>query len=177
MGAEACRGLRVVFGLAATLGALFWPSAARAEPFQSGGIGAFLGYSVGERGGFEWGIEGFATRYLEHHSECNDSSARHGFGPVLRLSAVKLSRLELTLAAHIAGETAKSRSFFAINGELGASLFVEKEHTRVAPHSGVMLESLIFNVYFRQEWLEPSYSVGAGARFLPTLGTPGFCAF
>ena len=102
---------------------------------------------------------------------------RHGFGPVLRFSAVKLSRLEITLAAHIAGELTQTRSFAAINGELGASLFVEKDRNRVAPHSGVMLESLIFNVYFRQEWLEPSYSVGAGARFLPTLGTPGFCAF
>lgn len=177
MGVEASRGARVVFALAVTLCAFLRPSAARAEPFQSGGIGAFLGYSVGERGGFEWGIEGFATRHLEHHSECNDSSARHGFGPVLRISAVKLSRLELTFAAHIAGELAKTRPVGAINGEVGASLFLEKNHTRVAPHSGVMLESLIFNLYFRQEWLEPSYSVGGGARWLPTLGTPGFCAF
>ena len=85
--------------------------------------------------------------------------------------------MELALAAHIAGETASSRSYFAINGELGAILFLENKHTRVAPHSGVMLKSLIFNLYFRQEWLEPSYSIGGGARFLPTLGTPGFCAF
>lgn len=177
MGAEARRGLRAVFALTSMLCALLWPVVARAEPFQSGGIGAFLGYSVGERGGFEWGLEGFATRHLEHHSECNDNSARHGFGPVLRISAVKLSRLELTLAAHIAGELTSTRSLAAINGELGASLFLEKDHSRVAPHSGVMLESLIFNLYFRQEWLEPSYSIGAGARWLPTLGTPGFCAF
>jgi hypothetical protein len=177
MGAQVSLGLRAGFALTITACALLWSTAARAEPFQSGGIGAFLGYSVGERGGFEWGLEGFATRHLEHHSECNDHSARHGFGPVLRISAVKLSRLELTLAAHIAGELASTRSFAAINGELGASLFVEKNHNRVSPHSGVMLESLIFNVYFRQEWLEPSYSVGGGARYFPTLGTPGFCEF
>lgn len=177
MGVEASRGMRAVFVLAATLCALLSPSAARAEPFQSGGIGAFLGYSVGERGGFEWGLEGFATRHLEHHPECSDHSARHGFGPVLRISAVKLSRLELTLAAHIAGELTSTRPVGAINGELGASFFLEKNHNRVAPHSGVMLESLIFNLYFRQEWLEPSYSVGGGARFLPTLGSPGFCEF
>jgi hypothetical protein len=41
----------------------------------------------------------------------------------------------------------------------------------------VTFESLIFNVYFRQEWLEPSYSAGAGARYLPTFGSPGFCEF
>lgn len=156
---------------------LFLASPSRAEPFQVGGVGAFIGYSVGERGGFEWGIEGFATHHLEHHPECNDSSERHGVGPLLRLSAVKLSRLELTLAAHGGGDMPNLRSFFAIDGELGASLFLEKDHTRVAPHTGVTFESLIFNLYFRQEWLEPSYSVGAGARFLPTFGTPGFCAF
>ena len=44
-----------------------------------------------------------------------------------------------------------------------------------APHTGITLESLIFNVYFRQEWLTPSFSVGGGARYLPTFGAPGFC--
>ncbi len=132
---------------------------------------------MGERGGFEWGVEGFATHYLEAHQDCGDSSARHGVGPLLRLAAVKVSRLEVTLAAHGGGELSRTRAFFDIDGEVGGSLFLEKDHTRVAPHTGVTLESIIFNVYFRQEWLEPSYSVGGGARWIPTFGIPGFCQF
>jgi hypothetical protein len=153
------------------------PVGARAEPFQSVGGGVFLGYAIGERGGLEWGVEGFATRHLEHHAACGERLPRHGVGPLLRLSAVRLSRLELTLAGHGGGELPGTRSFFDIDGELGASLFLEREHTRVAPHTGVTFESLIFNVYFRQEWLEPSYSVGGGARYLPTFGQLGFCEF
>jgi hypothetical protein len=163
------------WGLLVGLLPLLNTAPASAEPFQTAGGGIFIGYAIGERGGFEWGIEAFATRYFEHHEDCGDQSQRHSFGPLLRLSAVKVSRLELTLAAHAGGEV--TRSYLAVDGEVGASLFVEKDHTRVAPHSGATLESIIFNLYFRQEWLEPSYSVGGGARFLPTFGTPGFCEF
>jgi len=159
----------------AVLVALLHATPASAEPFQVAGGGVFIGYSLGERGGVEWGIEGFATHHFEDHPECGDQSKRHGVGPLLRLSAVKVSRLELTLAAHGGGELL--RSFFDVDGEVGASLFVEKDHTRVAPHTGVTLESIMFNLYFRQEWLEPSYSVGGGARFVPTFGLPGFCEF
>lgn len=171
------RGARVflVCGLV-LLSVLFAPQA-RAELFQAAGGGVFVGYSFGERGGFEWGLEGFATHHLEHHPECGDSSDRHGIGPLFRLSAVRLSRLELTLAVHGGGDLLDLRPYFAIDGELGASLFLEKERTRVAPHTGVTFESLIFNLYFRQEWLEPSYSVGGGARYMPTFGWPGFCDF
>jgi hypothetical protein len=150
-------------------------ASARADVFDTAGGGVFLGYSIGERGGFEWGIEGFATHYLEAHQFCSDSSTRHGVGPLLRLSAVKASRLEVTVGGHGGGELLDLRSYFAIDGEVGASLFLEEGRTRVAPHTGVTLESLIFNLYFRQEWLEPSYSVGGGARWAPTFGLPGFC--
>lgn len=33
----------------------------------------------------------------------------------------------------------------------------------------------MFNAYARQEWLLQSYSVGGGARYMPTFGHPGFC--
>ena len=168
--------LRVSVGLFAATCALLLTNPARADPIDTAGAGVFLGYSVGERGGFEWGIEAFATHYLEPHSFCGDSHARHGVGPLLRLSAVKVSRLEITLAAHGGGELSR-RKPFDIDAEVGGSLFLEKEHTRVAPHTGVTLESIIFNLYFRQEWLEPSYSMGGGARWLPTFGEPGFCEF
>src|SRR4051794_4241661 len=102
---------------------------ARADLFDTAGAGVFLGYALRERGGFEWGVEGFATHYLEPHQQCNDQSTRHGVGPLLRLSAVKVSRLELTLAGHGGGELVNRRAFFAIDGEVGASLFLEKHHT------------------------------------------------
>jgi hypothetical protein len=169
-------GLRTRLALLLGLSPLLCALPARAEPFQVGGGGAFLGYAFGDGGGFEWGIEGFATRHLEHHAECGDDSSRHGFGPLLRLSMVKVSRLELTAAAHAGGELPGMRSYFAIDGELGASLFLEKNQApRVAPHTGVTFESIIFHAYVRQEWLTPSFSVGGGARYAPTFGLPGFC--
>lgn len=162
--------------LLAGLPSLLWSLPAQAEPFDNAGAGAFLGYAFGENGGFEWGVEGFATRHLEEHADCGDHSPRHGFGPLLRASMVRLSRLELTLAGHAGGELPNMRSYFAIDGELGASLFLQKgQAPRVAPHTGVVLESVIFHLYSRQEWLTPGLSVGGGARYLPTFGTPGFC--
>lgn len=175
MGARERGGRPLAVALLAGLLPLLQAPSASAEPFQVAGGGVFVGYSLGERGGFEWGIEGFATHHFEHHPDCGDQTNRHGVGPLLRLSVVKVSRLEVTVAGHGGGEI--TRSLFAVDGELGASLFVEKNHTRVAPHTGVTLESIMFNLYFRQEWLEPSYSVGGGARFLPTFGEPGFCEF
>jgi hypothetical protein len=176
MGARARRALRSRLAVLAGLSPLLCALPARAEPFQTAGAGVFLGYAFGEGGGVEWGVEGFATRYLEEHRDCGDSSERHGFGPMLRLSAVKVSRLELTVAGHVGGELPGLRSYFAIDGELGASLFLEKQRAaRVAPHTGVTLESIMFNAYLRQEWLTPAFSVGGGARYVPTFGLPGFC--
>ncbi len=166
-------GLKAQLVVLAALSPLVCALPARAEPFQTGGAGVFLGYAQGEGGGFEWGIEAFATRHFKQYFRC-DSTPRHGFGPLLRLSMVKLSRFELTGALHGGGEF-DARSY-AIDGEIGASLFLESpKGPRVAPHTGVTLESLIFNIYFRQEWLTPAFSVGGGARVLPTFGSPGFC--
>jgi hypothetical protein len=144
----------------------------------------FLGYAFGDEGGLQWGIEGFATRYLEDHTSCEGARARHGVGPLLRLAAVRLSRLEVTLAAHGGGDLPRRRFFAGVDGELGASLFFESgKGLRVAPHSGVLFESTIFHAYFRQAWLfeqetiEPELSFGGGARFWPTFGSPGICEF
>ncbi len=156
------------------------------EAFQAGGAGVFFGYAFGERGGFEWGLEGFATRYLTEHDECggNRDDRRSGFGPVIRLSAVKLSRLELTLAAHAGSDVPHQRAVLAADGELGVSvLFDAGQETRVGPHYGALVEAVFLHVYLRQAWLfafEPedvdSYvSLGGGARLLPTMGSPGFC--
>jgi hypothetical protein len=159
-------------------------TAAGAEPFQTAGGGVFLGYAFGERGGFEWGIEGFATRYFGEHDECESTAIeRRGFGPVLRLRAVKVSQLELTLAGHIGTDLPDLRTLATVDGELGASvLFEAGRDVRVGPRYGALLESIIFNVYLRQAWLfeheeaESTVSFGGGARFLPTMGSPGLCA-
>jgi hypothetical protein len=185
-------GARVRDVLKVKLSALagLWPllcatPAAAAEPFETGGAGVFFGYAFGERGGFEWGLEGFATRYLSDHGECSGAGdERSGFGPVLRLSAVKLSRLELTLAAHIGSDLPNSRTLFAANGEAGVSVLFDSGHeTRVGPHYGAMVEAVFVHVYLRQAWLfefkdesvDSFVSLGGGARMLPTMGSLGFC--
>ncbi|HEY0465765.1 MAG TPA: hypothetical protein VGC79_16240, partial [Polyangiaceae bacterium] len=122
MGERLRGGLKARLTWLAGLSPLLCAAPAGAEPFQTGGVGVFAGYAFGGRGGFEWGLAGFATRYLEHHDTCEDSQPeRHGVGPLLRLSAVRLSRLELTFAAHGGGDLPNLRVFGALDGELGAS--------------------------------------------------------
>ena len=181
---EARAGLRARLTWLAGLTPLLCAAPAAADPLDVGGAGVFLGYAMGDGGGFEWGIEGFGTHHFEHHSLCESSEIeRRGIGPVLRLSAVKLSRLEITLAAHGGGDMPNARSILGVDGEIGASMYLTKnEPVLFAPHSGVLVESLLFNVYFRQGWLfdadaaRPRFSLGAGGRFSPTFGLPGFCA-
>jgi hypothetical protein len=187
MGARVRDVLKVKLAALAGLSPLLCAApAVAAEPFQTGGAGVFFGYAFGERGGFEWGLEGFATRYLSDHNDCSGSSGdeRSGFGPVFRLSAVELSRLELTLAAHIGSDLPNSRTVFAAAGEAGVSLMFDSgQETRVGPHYGALVEAVFVHVYLRQAWLfefqEESVgsfvSLGGGARLLPTMGSPGFC--
>lgn len=151
---------------------------ARAElpewgPFDVVGAGVFVGYTFGAERGLEWGAEGFATRHFREVGACGDNDARAGFGPLLRFSALNTSRLSVTGAGHVGGEVA--RSFAAADLELGGSLALSRGGAAGSLHSGVTLESILFNVYARQEWLLGSYSVGGGARFSPTFGLPGFC--
>ena len=68
-----------------------------------------------------------------------------------------------------------ARSFIAADLELGGSLALTRDGSLGSVHSGVTLESIMFNVYARQEWLLKSYSMGGGARFIPTFGLPGIC--
>ena len=158
----------------AGLSPLVCASPARAEePFQVAGAGVFLGYSFGEPGGFEWGIDAFATRWTEHHDDCGDHSMRYGFGPLVRLGMVQLSQFQATLAAHGGGDI--TRPYLALDGELGGRLLVQDGRLWVVPHTGLTVESIIFDLYFRQAWLPPQLSAGAGARYLPFFGEPGMC--
>lgn len=161
---------------------------ARADPFDTGGGGVFMGYAFGERGGLEWGVEAFATRLFEEPEErCSpEPPERNGYGPVLRFSAVNNSRFEFTLAAHAGADLPDQGGFFLVDGELGASVLFESGHsTRIGPRYGALLESLIFNVHLRQAWLfavgpEPGHSktsVGGGLRLLPTLGRLYSCSY
>lgn len=151
---------------------------ARAEPRDFGpfdvvGAGVFVGYAFGEKGGVDWGIEAIATRHFRQFASCGDNGPRSGFGPLLRLSVLNVSRLSFTGAGHIGGEV--SRSFIAGDLELGGTFAVSGDGSLGSVHSGLTLESIMFNVYARQDWLLHSYAIGGGARFIPTFGLPGFC--
>lgn len=142
-------------------------------PFDVVGAGVFVGYTFGDKRGLDWGVEAFGTRHFRKFATCGDNDARAGFGPLLRFSALNVSRFSVTGAGHVGGEVA--RSFAAVDLELGGSLALTRDGSLGSLHSGVTLESIMFNVYARQEWLLNSHSVGGGARFMPTFGLPGFC--
>jgi len=151
---------------------------ARAEPRDFGpfdvvGAGVFVGYTFGDKKGVDWGVEAFTTRHFRKFASCGDNGPRAGFGPLLRFSALNVARFSVTAAGHVGGEAA--RSFVAADLELGGSLALTSDGSFGSLHSGVTLESIMFNVYARQEWLLNSYSIGGGARFIPTFGLPGFC--
>jgi hypothetical protein len=172
MGAsERGRLRRRLVGLAGLLPSLS-AAPAQADPFDTLGAGIFLGYAWGEKDGFEWGLEATATHYVPREPSCS-SSQRSGFGPVLRLTALGVSRLALTGAVHGGGEIVRAAA--ALDGELGGTLAVSADGSRGSLHTGVLFESIMFNAYARQQWLLPSYSMGMGARYVPTFGEPGFC--
>lgn len=143
-------------------------------PFDVVGAGVFVGYTFGDKRGIDWGVEGFGTRHFRKFAECGDNGERSGFGPLLRFSVLNVSRFSVTGAGHVGAEAA--RGVMAADLELGGSLSLTRDATFGSLHSGVTLESIMFNVYARQEWLLNSYSIGGGARFMPTFGLPGFCA-
>jgi hypothetical protein len=142
-------------------------------PFDVVGVGAFVGYTFGAERGVDWGLEAFATRHFREFAACGDNGERAGFGPLLRFSALDTSTWSVTGAGHVGGEV--SRSFLAADLELGGTLALSRQGTLGSLHSGVTLESILFNVYARQEWMRQRYSVGGGVRFSPTFGLPGFC--
>ena len=157
---------------------------ARAEPEDFGpfdvvGVGVFVGYTFGEQRGVDWGVEAFATVHFTSEAErqssafAGDYSERSGFGPLLRFSALDVSRFAFTGAAHVGSELACSA--IAVDVELGGTLALASDGSFSSVHTGVTLESILFNVYARQEWSLKSYSVGAGARFMPTFGLPKSC--
>lgn len=143
-------------------------------PFDVVGAGVFVGYTFGDQRGVDWGLEGFATRHFRKFRECDDNGERSGFGPLLRFSALNVSRFAVTGAGHVGGEAA--RSFVAADLELGGTLALTRDGSLGGLHTGITLESIMFNIYARQEWLLDSYSFGGGARFIPTFGLPGFCS-
>src|SRR5688500_7229124 len=113
---------------------------ARAEPRDFGafdvvGAGLFVGYAFGDERGVDWGVEAFATRHFRKFAECGDNGERSGFGPLLRLSALNVSRFAFTGAGHVGGEL--SRSFMAADLELGGTLALTRDGSRGSVHSGV----------------------------------------
>jgi len=146
---------------------------ARADPIDVRAFGVFLGYAWGNEPGFEWGFESIATHYFEDTASCS-SKQRAGFGPVLRLTMIGNSRLELTGALHAGGES--TRSVLAFDGEVGGTLAFGKAGLQGSLHTGASFETLVFNMYARQRWAMSSYSMGGGVRYLPTFGELGMCS-
>ncbi|RYZ08609.1 MAG: hypothetical protein EOO73_07080 [Myxococcales bacterium] len=140
---------------------------------EARGFGIFMGYNWGEPRGVEWGFEAVMSRPFQPQPRCSDE-ARAGFGPVLRVTMVGGSRLALTGAFHLGGES--ERSVLAFDGELGGTLAFGKDGLRAGIHSGALVESVVFNFYGRQDWLMSSYSMGGGFRYLPTFGPLDQCA-
>jgi hypothetical protein len=146
---------------------------ARADPIDVRAFGVFFGYAWGKEPGVEWGFETIATHYFEDVGRCG-SQQRAGYGPVLRLTMIGKSRLELTGALHAGGES--TRSVLAFDGEVGGTLAFGKAGLQGSLHTGASFETLVFNMYARQRWLMSSYSMGGGVRYLPTFGELGICS-
>jgi hypothetical protein len=175
--------------LLAALSPFLCADPARAEVIDAGGAGVFVGYALDEGGGLEWGIELFATHFLNPRGACApQSEPRVGVGPLLRLSPMSSHGSQLTLTAHGGTElettsgSERVHSLAALDAEVGARFFLpERGTSRVALHTGVMLEAAFFNAYLRQAWLmeaqklAPVVSLGGGARYAPTFGLPSGC--
>jgi hypothetical protein len=68
-----------------------------------------------------------------------------------------------------------SRAALGVDAEVGLTLgFPEgpAADLQVSPHTGVSVESVIFNVFAHQAWLLDSYPIGGGVRYTPIFGIP-----
>jgi len=174
MGVRERQRLRIrLMGLALSL-PLLHGGVARADPLDVRGFGVFLGYAWGKEAGFEWGFESIGTHHFKDVGSCS-SEARSGFGPVLRVAMVGTKRLAFTGALHGGGES--SRSVLSFDGELGGTLAFGARGLQGGIHTALMFETLVFNMYAREEWLMSSHSMGGGIRYSPTFGDPGSCSF
>lgn len=159
----------------ALLAALFEVNTAHAEPFNSYGGGAFIGFDLAD-GSLTWGAEALATREFGEHGFCS-SEPRTVAGPITRFALHGLSSPEFQFAAF--GGTELERVGPGLLGELGLTLAFSngfEEDAWLTPHTAVAVEASIFHAFLRQEWLIRSFPVGLGARFMPAFGEPGMCA-
>jgi hypothetical protein len=146
---------------------------AQADPVDVRSFGLFLGYAWGGARGLEWGIEAAGTHHTGGAGRCT-SELRSGFGPVLRISMIGGRQLSLTGALH--GGAESSRGLLAFDGELGGVLSLDQAGPHGGIHTGLLVETIIFNAYARQHWLLNTHSMGGGFRYMPTFGEPGYCA-
>lgn len=145
------------------------------EPFDSAGAGLFVGYAFGSGADtVTWGLEAFVSKQIGYDA-CADQE-RTVYGPIGRISLHGLSRPALTLAAH--GGHEFDRATFGLSAEVGLTLGFPRgmeADAALSPHTGLAVESILFDVFARQEWLLDVYSVGAGVRVLPTFGDLSTC--
>ena len=142
-----------------------------AEDERIFGGGAFFGYRFGERSGFEWGFEAFATHRFTGGG-CS-SEERIGFGPLAQLGFLGIEEPRLTLGMQGGGEL--ERAALALTAQVGLSYRFGTE-PGFGVHTGVLPEFSLVNVGVSYEWLLAQGWVGGGARYFPTYGEPSLCA-
>lgn len=170
--------IRRALRLAAVAGVCASSTPAAAQEIRSLGLGAFLGFNFGRKPALEWGFEAFGSWAIDSDSLCRQQPTRV-IGPLAQLAFLGPGEPRTTLALHAAFElepAPSSRPFQGFGAELGFSArFLEE--IRYGVHTGVLYERTLINVFARQEWLINDFSVGGGARLLPTFGvgacTPG----
>ena len=134
------------------------------------GGGAFFGYRFGERSGFEWGLEAFATYRLSGLGCTTDE--RTGVGPLAQLGFLGFEEPRLTLGMQGGGEL--ERMALALTAEVGLT-YRFGDRPGFGVHMGVLPEFTIVNAGVTYEWLLAQGWVGGGLRIYPTYGMPGSC--
>jgi hypothetical protein len=151
--------LRKLAVLSAASTAMF-ATPARAEDWIPG-IGFFVGGAFGERPGFEWGFEAFAT-YRVVGSNCFDPNARAGIGPMAQLAIINLHHPRVTAGLQGGGEFSYGGP--ALTGELGAT-YRFGDRPGFGIHTGVTAIAALFTLSGRAQWLLQDYAANVGTRF------------
>jgi len=132
---------------------------ARAEDWIPG-LGFFVGGAFGERPGFEWGFETFAT-YRIVSSSCFDPNARAGIGPMAQLAIINLHHPRFTAGLQGGGEFSYGGP--ALTGELGAT-YRFGDRPGFGIHTGATAIAGLFTLSGRTQWLLRDYAVNIGMR-------------
>jgi hypothetical protein len=148
---------------------MLFSSRAEAETW-SAGLGAFVGYSFGQREGISWGFEIFGMSHFEKQSCSNQ--ALSGVGPLLQFEAVGLHDPRLTFALH-AGREIRHREAW-VTGELGPT-YRWGSDPGFGLHMGAVAGYDSLLVAMRAQLFLDDYAAVAGVRFPGPFGSFSEC--